>query len=149
MATLLYQQSNVEIFWEDRDQWLQVNWTGLQSPVEVQRDCEQLLRLLAAKNANSVLNDTSRVDGIWIGSADWGADWFHRMRQSGLKYFAAVSSENRTSHGTTGTPLDAAAAGTAKAFFSVEEAANWLRTQRRRDSARTQRIVLPPNLGRS
>lgn len=149
VAILLYQQSNVEILWEERDRWLHVKWAGIQSPAETQRDCEQMLRLLVAKNANSVLNDTSHVDGVWIGAASWGADWFLRMRESGLKYFAAVSPANRTSQITTETPLDVAAVGTAKAFNSVDEAANWLRMQRRRDVARTQRIVLPPGFGRS
>ena len=148
MDILLYQQSNVEIFWEDRDQWLHVKWTGVQVPAEVQRDCEQMLRFLAAKNANSVLNDTSQVEGSWIGAAEWGADWFFRMKQAGLKYFAAVTSPSRVAHSASETALDTAAVGTAQAFYSVEEAATWLRTQRKRDAARTQRIVLPPGLGK-
>jgi hypothetical protein len=147
VVTLLYQQTSVEMFWDDRDQWLHVIWASLPSATEIERDCEQMLRLLTAKNGNSVLNDTSHVEGMSIGSAEWGADWFFRMRQSGLKYFATVNPPTRASHPPVGASPDISAPGNAKDFYSIEEAITWLRTQRRKDAARTQRIVLPPGLG--
>lgn len=148
MSTLLYQQSNVEIFWDENEKWLRLNWTGPQSVAELQRDYEQLLRLLVAKNADSILNDNSNVEGSLINVSDWGApEWFPRMRQAGLRYFAWVFSPNRVSQIAADAILEVSAPGSTQIFWSVPEAANWLRIQRRRDAARTQRIVLPPGLG--
>ncbi len=71
MSTLLYQQANIEIWWDDQA-WLYVDWIGMQSVINIHDGCEQLFRLLQIKSANSVLNDNTRLDGIWIGAAEWG-----------------------------------------------------------------------------
>lgn len=148
MPILLYQQSNVEVFWDEKEKWLYVNWTGPQSTAELQRDYEQLLRLLVARNADSVLNDHTNVEGSVITLSEWGApEWFARMRQAGLRNFAWVFAPDRISQVTVDGIMEASAPGNTRIFWSVPEAVNWLRTQRRRDVARTQRIVLPPGLG--
>lgn len=148
MPTLLYQQSNVEVFWDEKEQWLYVKWIGPQSAAELQRDFEQMLRLLVARNADSLLNDNSHIEGRFVSVADWGvADWFPKLRQAGLRYFAWVLSPDRVSQVAADAILEVSAPGSTQIFWSVPEAANWLRMQRRRDAARTQRIVLPPGLG--
>ena len=142
MPTLLYQQSNVEVFWDEKERWLHVKWIGSPSVIEFQRDCEQILRLLAAKNADSLLNDNSRADGSWLAVAEWTEkDWFPRMRGAGLRYCAWVDAPAHP----TPLPFNILPPGT-RAFQSLQDAGNWLRIQRRRDAAKTQRIVLPPEL---
>ena len=133
MSTLLYQQSNIEICWEDSDNWLYVDWKGYQAVEEVKTGCEQILRMMRAKNTDAVLNDNTHVEGIWIGAAEWVAtDWFPRMRAAGLRYFAWVYSPSRFSQISTDASLEKAPAGLVQLFQSKLEAARWLRAQRQR-----------------
>jgi hypothetical protein len=148
VRTLLYQQSNVEIHWDQTNQWLCVTWLGYQSSSDIHRDCEQVLRMLIAKNCDSVLNDNTSAEGIWAGELDWLAkDWFPRMRSSGLRHFAWVHAPARLSEVSIAETIGAAGPGVAKVFSDAAEAAQWLRVQRHRAKAITQRIVLPPGLG--
>jgi hypothetical protein len=64
-STLLFQQANLEIFWDDRG-WLYVDWVGMQSITNVREGCEQMMRFLQLKAVDSVLNDFSRMEGMWI-----------------------------------------------------------------------------------
>jgi hypothetical protein len=143
---LLYQQSNIEIFWNEEEQWLHVRWLGNQTSNEVQRDCEQMLRLLAAKNADSVLNDMTMVDSAIVGLGDWQArEWFPKMRGAGLQYFAWLYSPARVAQLAPDAALEAGMPGRARIFDDPEEAKTWLRAHRQRAKARTQKIILPPN----
>lgn len=145
MPILLYQQSNVEIFWHE-DQWLHVRWIGNQNLGEVKRDCEQLLRLLAAKNANSVLYDLSLVENPVSGLSDWAArEWFPKMRGAGLQFFAWLYSPTRFVQVPPDAAMEAGMPGRARIFDNPEDAKDWLRANRQRVKARTQRIILPPN----
>lgn len=144
MATLLYQQNHIEIYWDEGDKWLYANWIGYQSVEEVKKGCEQILRLLMARNADAVLNDHSNVEGIWLGAAEWlGKDWLPRMRSAGMRHFAWVYSPSRFSQLSTDTSVQAAPPGIVHLFWTMEEARRWLRTQKRRASI-TQRLILPP-----
>jgi hypothetical protein len=148
VRTLLYQQSNVEIHWEEENQWLYVRWMGYQSAADIHRDCDQMLRMMVAKNCDSVLNDNTEAEGIWAGASDWLAnDWFPRMRSNGLRHFAWVYAPGRVSEVPIAESLAAAGPGVAKVFSDLAEASQWLRVQRHRAKAMTQRIILPPGLG--
>lgn len=142
MPTLLYQQSNVEVFWDDKERWLYVKWIEVPSAADLQRDCEQMMRLMVAKNTDSILHDNSSSGGIWINDSAWFEEvWLPQMRGAGMRYSAWVNLPAPL----TSLPFKAMPPG-AKAFQTLQEAANWLRIQRRRDAAKTQRIVLPPDL---
>ena len=92
MRTLLFQQTNVVISWDDHG-WLYVDWIGMQSLSDLKAGSDQLVRLLQSKSADSVLNDNTRADGIASEAAEWlGRDWFPRMRRTGLQRFAWVRS---------------------------------------------------------
>lgn len=133
MGTVLYQHTNIEIFWQETDQWLYADWRGYQAVDDVKRGCEQILQLMRAKGTGLVLNDNSHVEGIWIGAAEWVAvDWFPRMRAAGLRCFAWVYSPSRFSQISTDATLEKAPAGVTHVFWSVLEAAAWLRAQRER-----------------
>lgn len=141
MLTLLYQQHNLEIFWDATDKWLNASWTGRLTEEDIKRGGDQLLRLMVARNTDSLLDDHLRVEAEWPGAPEWRSkDWLPRMRAAGLRNCACVFPKR---NGTL-------PAGTAKAvgstlFWAMEDAVYWLRIQRNRNTI-TQRIVLPPEL---
>jgi hypothetical protein len=136
----------VEIFWQDEDQWLHVRWIGNQSMTEIQRDSEQLLRLLATKSASCVLNDLTLVESVPSELPDWHTrHWFPRLRGAGLQYFAWVYSPARYAQLPADASLVAGMPGRARIFDDLNEAKEWLRGHRQRAKARTQRIILPPD----
>ena len=126
MLTLLYQQANVEIYWDDRG-WLYVDWIGLQSVDNVHAGCDQMLRLLQLKSAEAVLNDNRRLKGIWIGAAErLGRQWFPDMLRAGLKRFAWVQSPSALSCLSMEETLRFAPPRVAQVFFTHGEAEAWL-----------------------
>ena len=145
MSTLLYQQANIEISWDDRG-WLHVDWVGMQSVANVHDGCEQMLRLLQVKAAELILNDNTRLEGIWIGAAEWvGREWFPMMVRAGLKRFAWVQSASRLSQVSVEETMKSAPAGVAQVFPTREEAEAWLLWESSMASKRkTGRIILPP-----
>ncbi|MFN7140136.1 MAG: hypothetical protein ACK4UN_12445 [Limisphaerales bacterium] len=128
---LLYQQSNIEIFHDQQNRWLYVDWKGYQTVGFVQGGCEQMLNFLVATGVNKVLNDNTNVTGIWIGASDWvGKDWMPRMCAKGLRHFAWVYSPSRLSQVSTDAALEAAKTPVIQMFYSVAEAEEYLRNQR-------------------
>src|SRR5688500_5993243 len=92
MKTLLYQQTNVAIWWDD-DGWLYADWIGVQSSNNMVASCEQLLRLLQSRHASNLLIDHTRIEGVASEAAEWvGREWFPRMRHAGLQRTAWVRS---------------------------------------------------------
>ena len=91
MLTLLYQQHNLEIFWDATDKWLNASWTGRLSEEDIKRGGDQLLRLMVARNTDSLLDDHLRVEAEWPGGPEWRSkDWLPRMRAAGLRNCAGV-----------------------------------------------------------
>jgi hypothetical protein len=126
VTTLLYQQANVEIHWDDRG-WLYVDWIDLQSGANVCVACEQVLRLLQVKSANSVLNDNTRLKGVWTGAAEWaGSEWLPTMIGAGLKRFAWVEPPSRVIQVSMEQALKFAPPGLVHIFSSRDEAEAWL-----------------------
>ena len=148
MKTLLYQQPNIEIFWDEKFQWLYADWIGYQTVPEIERGCEQMLRLIAAKSCDSILNDNRRVEGIWVAAAEWvGRVWFADLRRSGVKNFAWIYSPAKFSQFSTDETLKIVSPGMVKTFDDYESAVTWLWKQRQISKAKTQPIALP-NQGR-
>ena len=145
MGSLLYQQANIEIGWDDRG-WLYVDWIGLQSVDKVHAGGEQILRLLRVKNAEAVLNDNTRLEGVWLGAAESGGRaWFEAMLRGGLKRFACVDSASRLSQASVEDTLRFAPPVVAQVFFTRAEAEAWLVWQASVAFKRkTGRITLPP-----
>lgn len=143
MLTLLYQQHNLDVFWDTADKWLNSSWYGRLLEDDLKRGCDQILRLMVARNTDSLLDDLGRVESTWPGGAEWKTkDWIPRMRAAGLRNCACVRSAVEVSAGGGGSE----AVGTgATTFVKIEDAVQWLRAQRRRNTI-TQRIVLPPEL---
>jgi hypothetical protein len=145
VRTLLYQQPNLEIHWDEKFQWIYADWMGYQTVAEIERGCEQILRLLTSKNCDSVLNDNRRVEGIWSAAAEWvGKVWFADMRRSGLRQFAWIVSPARMSQVSTDEVMRYVPPGLVKLFDDYEPAVTWLYKARQMSKAKTQPIYLPP-----
>ena len=128
---LLVSQNNIDIYYDNSDDWIYADWKGYQTVGFVQDGCEQILDCMVDMGTSKVLNDNTNVEGIWIGAADWVAtDWFPRMRQAGLKHFAWVYSPARLSQVSTDETLKRALPHVANMFRNVDEAAEWLREQK-------------------
>ncbi len=145
MLTLLYQQHNLEIFWDTADKWLHACWSGRLLEDDVKRGGDQLLRLMVARNTDSLLDNHALVEAPWVGELEWrNKDWLPRMRASGLRSCASVFAGVAALGNTAEAAASSLAAGT-NAFATPEEAVHWLRSQRSRNNI-TQRIVLPPEI---
>jgi hypothetical protein len=145
MRTLLFQQTNVVISWDDHG-WLYVDWTGMQSLTDLKAGSDQLVRLLQSKGADSVLNDNTHAEGIAAEAAEWlGRDWFPRMRRTGLQRFAWVRSPTGLTDVIIESTLAAAPPGIAHMFWTVGEAEAWLKWSASMAMKRKSgRITLPP-----
>ena len=145
MKTLLYQQTNVTIWW-DGDGWLHADWAGPQSANQIVDASDQIFRLLLNRQANSLLSDYTRMESIPSRAAEWIArEWFPRLHPIGVQRFAWVRSPNGVGELAAQGLLKSAPTGTVHIFWTVGEAEAWLRWEaslaRKRQSGR---ITLPP-----
>jgi hypothetical protein len=130
LVTNLFEDTYLRIDLDPEGGWLYADWTGYQTVGTVQEGCERMLELMREHHLHAVLNDNTRVVGIWSGAAEWVAtDWFPRMSQAGLRCFAWVYSPTRFSQISTDETLsfvDPDAIGV-KVFHDAGEAKEWLR----------------------
>ena len=89
-----------------------------------------MLEALRKFNVEKVLNDNTRVIGIWTPAAKWAGEvWFPKMVESGLKYFAWIYSPSRLSQISTDQTLtNTANTDLIKTFYHIDEAVVWLRS---------------------
>lgn len=131
----LYRENFIVVSLDEEASMLYADWLGYQSVDSVQKGCEQILSLMVKHRIYDVLNDNSRVLGIWRFAAEWVAhDWFPRMKQAGMRAFAWVYSPAKLSQVSTDTTLELMdpQAYNVKVFHHKEEAAKWLQTGRSR-----------------
>ena len=130
LTQLLY-EDQFQIYFDEEENWLYVNWMDYQTVDSVKRGCEHMLQLMMKYETSRILNDNSKVLGTWDGAAHWGAtDWFPRMKQSGLKKFAWVQSTNPFAQMSTEATLSLMRGYEAfgiRIFLSLKEAEDWLR----------------------
>jgi DNA-binding transcriptional regulator YiaG len=98
-----------------------------------------MLELMVREQAFKVLNDNTRVLGIWSGAASWVAtDWFPRMREAGMLRFAWIYSASRFSQISTDTALSLLDTGASiKVFYETSEAFEWLDEADQREAQMT------------
>ena len=145
MRTLLFQQTNIAISWDDHG-WLYADWIGPQSFDEIVEGCEQILRLVHHKPAESVLNDNTHAESIANDAVEWIArEWFPRIRQAGLQRFAWVRGPSGLTDAAAEAALKSAPPGLANLFWTLGEAEAWLQWEFSRAMKRKSgRITLPP-----
>ncbi len=128
---LLYQAPNIQIYYDETENWLYVNWVGFQTVKLVKDSCEIMLDLLVAECCTKVLNDNTLIEGMWSGAAKWGAfNMFPRLRAGGLEAFAWVYSQSVLSRLSTERTINHMPEPPEyiKTFYELEEAKTWLRS---------------------
>jgi hypothetical protein len=132
-------QSHLHISHDPGRGWLYCDWIGYQTVGSVQEGCDRMLELMVREQAFKVLNDNTRVLGIWSGAASWVAtDWFPRMREAGMLRFAWIYSASRFSQISTDTALSLLDTGASiKVFYETSEAFEWLDESDQREAQMT------------
>ncbi len=128
---ILFEDTYIQISYVAAEDWIYANWIGFQTVKSVKEGCEKILQALIDESCHKVLNDNTYVEGIWSGAATWvGSEWFPRMSQAGLHWFAWVYSPSVFSQLSTDKALNHTKEGFVRTFYDIEEAKNWLRSCR-------------------
>ena len=108
--------------------WLYVDWTGYQTEESVMKGGMMMLEALRKYKLQKVLNDNTRVIGIWTPAAKWAGEvFFPKMVESGLKYFAWIYSPSRLSQISTDQTLtNTVNTENIRTFYNIDEATAWL-----------------------
>ncbi len=90
----------------------------------------KLLELLPQERCVKVLNDNTRITGLWADSAKWGSDvFFPQLPAAGCRYFSWVHSPDRYSQLSAELAVQQTAAGIIfTPFRDLAPAAAWLRS---------------------
>ncbi|HEX2536244.1 MAG TPA: hypothetical protein VHK69_21030 [Chitinophagaceae bacterium] len=112
------------------NQWLYADWTGYQTEASVMKGCEKMLEAFRQYGLTLVLNDNTRVLGIWTPAAHWvGAVWLPQMKEAGLRRFAWIYSPSALSRFSTEESLrETPDPGIVRTFYGLNEGKNWLRS---------------------
>ena len=91
----------------------------------------KLLKLLPQERCAKVLNDNTRVSGLWADAAQWGSDVFvPQLHAAGCRYFSWVYSPERYSRLSAELAVQQTAAGIIfMPFRDLATAAAWLRSR--------------------
>jgi hypothetical protein len=130
----IFEETFIRISYDPEEDWIYADWRGFQRPASMREGCEQILLALKKYRTNRVLNDNTHVEGIWSAASEWIArDWFPRMRQAGLQYFAWVYSTSILSQLSTDKTLHLTLEGFVRTFYDVESARHYLRSLKKND----------------
>jgi len=128
-------QDTYSIYYDPQEHWLYVDWVGYISMRAILQGCEEVLYQMQRHRTPWILNDNSRLTGMWIGASQWGAtSWFPQLCEAGLHSFAWVYSPELMARVCADFVIDqieAEAVGVGL-FQEIEPAKEWLR--QRRDS---------------
>lgn len=127
----VFQNSHVEIEYNEQRHCLMVNWVGFQNANTVKDGCNRILNMMKLHNCSRIFNDNSNVLGGWMEACDWIVNkWLPVAQHSGLKYLAWVYSPSTFSKLSTIYALSKFKGDiTAKAFDDTESALKWLDRQ--------------------
>lgn len=127
-TTTLYQDHTITIAYNEKDQRLDVDWTGFQNLTSVKQGCFKMLHMLKKHGCHKIINDNTHVQGTWSEAADWvGQEWFPMMEKAGLKYFAWVFSQSTFSQLSARKSVDVKEGKVTIQFFAdVASAHEWL-----------------------
>lgn len=127
----VFQDSNVEIAYNEHRHCLMVNWVGFQNRNTVKDGCNRMLDMMKLHNCSRIFNDNSNVLGGWMEACDWIVNkWLPIAQHSGLKYLAWVYSPSKFSKLSTIYTLSKFRGDiNTKAFDDAESALSWLERQ--------------------
>lgn len=129
MLTQFYQETDVTVYWDSKNNWIHVDWRNMPSKQTVLKGCEEIHKLLISKNASCVLNDNRQITGTWVLASRWVAEeWFPQIIAAGLKKFAWIESPVSTlSVVSAKRSADKNQAGIIRLFKDESEAEKWLK----------------------
>ncbi|OWP64200.1 hypothetical protein CDA63_05625 [Hymenobacter amundsenii] len=127
---ILHESPNLTISFSYLDDWLYLDWHGNLDDDKAMAGALKLLELLPQERCAKVLNDNTRVTGLWADAAKWGSDvFFPQLYAVGCRYFSWVHSPERYSQLSAELAVQQTAAGiTFMAFNDLSMAAAWLRS---------------------
>lgn len=125
---ILLEEPTITISYDHLNEWLYVDWLGEHDLASVQHGGLEMVRLMRQQRCHKVLNDNTRVTGMWSEAAEWaGKEFFPAITAAGLQYFAWVYSPNLYSRLSTDLTLQFTAGSPVVATFDdVATAKAWL-----------------------
>ncbi|GGK82449.1 hypothetical protein ACD591_11170 [Rufibacter glacialis] len=108
---------------------IQAEWLGEQTEVTVREGCEKILKFLTAHRCFKLLNDNTKVTGMWSDAAEWVAlDWLPRMAKAGCRFLAHIYSPDIYAKLSADKAISFGVKGVMVATFQGKGAAEeWLR----------------------
>ena len=124
----LYEVPTLTISYDYSHEWLYLDWHGTLDDESVMAGALQLLELLKQENCSKVLNDNTRITGLWADAAKWGSDiFFPMLHEAGCRYFSWVYSQERYSQLSAQLAVQHTTAGiTIMTFQNLDTASEWL-----------------------
>ena len=125
----MFTSRNLDIYYDNTNKFIYSDWKGFQNVENVKAGCEQILLELKKKSASKVFNDNSKVTGPFQGATEWLAnDWFPRMFEAQMKYFAWVLSPNVFSQLSAESTVKKLDTGEIiQTFESFQKAEQWIK----------------------
>ncbi len=127
---ILYDAPTLTISYNYDEEWLYLDWHGNLDDETVMAGALKVLELLQQERCAKVLNDNTRVSGLWADAAKWGSDvFFPQLHAAGCRYFSWVYSAERYSQLSAELALQQTTAGIIfMPFRELATAAAWLRS---------------------
>ena len=127
---ILYDVPTLTISYDYADEWLYLDWHGNLDDDSVMAGALKVLELLQQERCAKVLNDNTRITGLWADTAKWGSDvFFPMLHDAGCRYFSWVYSPERYSQLSAELAVQQTTAGIIiMTFRDLDTAAAWLRS---------------------
>lgn len=129
----LYDSPSLDISYDSETRVLLADWRGYHSFDSGVAGCERVVEAVRKHGAEKVLNDNTRVRGLWVGMAEYCAQiWLPRLHEAGMRRFAWVYSPaplSRISANAVLAAIDPDAFGI-EVFYAREDALVWLLDER-------------------
>src|SRR5688500_2483281 len=86
----------ITLEYQPKENWIYVNWIGLQSVETVKEGGQAMLEMLQQTGCHKILNDNRELVGPWDNANDWVEQtWTPNMIANGLRYLAFIVSYGR------------------------------------------------------
>ncbi|MFC5272081.1 hypothetical protein [Adhaeribacter terreus] len=125
---LLCHKDYLEIFMSTEGNFLKLVWSGLPSKEKVMEGSEQLLKYVEQYKISKLINDVSKVEGLFTESVEWIITNFApRLNASGVHNIAWIYSEDSISRFSADSVLSRSITDTiAIVFDNLENAERWI-----------------------
>jgi hypothetical protein len=125
---ILYDAPTLTISYDYLNDWLYLDWQGNLDDEAVMSGALQLLELLKQERCSKVLNDNTRISGLWADAARWGGNvFFPQLYEAGCRYFSWVHSPERYSQLSADLAIEHTSAGIVfMTFQDLRTATEWL-----------------------